>query len=68
MLIIERFEDDKAVIEDGDSHFSIDRDRLPHNAKEGDVIALKDGIYVVDRDTTNERRRRITELQNSLWS
>ncbi|MGN0621922.1 MAG: DUF3006 domain-containing protein [Porcipelethomonas sp.] len=67
MLIIDRFEGNKAVIEDGDNHFELDRSRLPENASEGDVIVEKDGDYLIDHEQTQRRRRKIIKLQNSLW-
>lgn len=67
MLVIDRFEGDKAVIENGDDRFELDRNKLPKDAAEGDVIVLSDGVYLVDSDLTEKRRRKILELQNSLW-
>lgn len=68
MLIIERFEESIAVIEDGDKHFEVSRDKLPKNACEGDVLKKDGGIYEIDKEKTQIRRKEILRLQNSLWS
>ena len=38
MLIIERFEGNTAIIEDGGKLYEVSRDDLPANAREGDVL------------------------------
>lgn len=68
MFIIERFEDEKAVLEDENGeHSVIIRESLPHNAKEGDCLIFKNGVYSVDSMLTKKRREEIIRLQNSLW-
>lgn len=67
MLIIDRISGGIAVIEDGESRFEVPAEELAKNVKEGDVIVLKDGLYVKDEAATNERRKKIIEMQNSLW-
>ncbi|MGN0613390.1 MAG: DUF3006 domain-containing protein [Porcipelethomonas sp.] len=67
MLILERFEGNTAVIENGGEHIETDRKNIPRNAKEGDVLVMTDGVYEIDRKQTEERRSRILKLQNSLW-
>lgn len=67
-MIIERFEENIAVIETDDkNHINIEKSKLPKNAKEGDFIIEKNGEYIVDDNKTNELRREILELQNNLW-
>ena len=68
MLIIERFEENTAVVEDGDKHFEVSRDDLPANAREGDVLKRVGEIYEIDKEKTESRRKEILKLQNSLWS
>lgn len=68
MLIIERFENDTAVIETQDGCVNIPRSSLPTDAREGDVIAeTGDGRYVTDSDMTEKRRREMADLQSSMW-
>ncbi|MGN1481025.1 DUF3006 domain-containing protein [Porcipelethomonas sp.] len=68
MLIIERFEGNIAVIEDDDNHLEIDRNSLPDNAREGDVLVKSGDAYKIDPEQTKKRREKILKLQNSLWS
>lgn len=68
MIIIERFEENIAVLEDGDNGKSIEVDRniLPHNAKEGDVLELSDGCYLVNSEETEKRRKAVIERLRKL--
>lgn len=67
MLILERFEENIAVIENGDNYIKTDRKNLPENASEGDVLVEKNGKYEIDKNQTEKRRKEILKLQNSLW-
>ena len=65
-FIIDRFEDDWAVIETLEEpivHFNIPINLLPQNAKEGDVLNLDISI---DKETTKQRRNKILDKLNSL--
>lgn len=68
MLIIERFEGNTAIIEDGGKHFEVSRDDLPENACEGYVLKKVGSTYEIDKEKTESRRKEILKLQNSLWS
>jgi hypothetical protein len=67
-LIIDRFEGDLAVCESDGGRTHISRDSLPGAAKEGDVIRLEAGRYVIDHEQTALKRRKnaqkLTELLN----
>lgn len=67
MLIIDRISKDIAVIEDGERLFEVPRKMLSEDACEGDVIALRNEKYVKDKNATDERRKKIIEMQNNLW-
>ncbi len=67
MLIIDRFEGDYAIVEDGDKHIKIERNNLPLDAKESDVLILIDGKYIIDIKQTKKIKEEIIKLQNSLW-
>ena len=67
MLILERFEENIAVIENGDSQIKTDRKNVSENAVEGDVLIENNGRYEVDKNQTEKRRSEILKLQNSLW-
>lgn len=67
MLIIDRITEGIAVIEDGENRFEVPRKMLAEDVSEGDVVELIDGIYVKNKNATEERRKKIIEMQNNLW-
>lgn len=67
MLIVDRFEEDKAVIFDDEKQIILDRDKLSSFVKEGDVITLSDnGIYITDKEQTDRRRNDNLSLLQKL--
>lgn len=66
MIIIDRFENETAVLETEDGTEEIMRCFLPEDAREGDVV-IHDGCgYIVDRQGTEERRRAVSEKLHRL--
>ncbi len=62
-VIIDRFEEDFAVVELDEGKFAdLPRALLPEGAKVGDVISI-----TVDRDETEARRARIGSLRRRLF-
>lgn len=67
MLIVDRFEEDKAVVFDDEKQIILDRDKLSPFVKEGDVITLSDnGIYITDKEQTDRRRNDNVDLLQKL--
>jgi translation elongation factor P/translation initiation factor 5A len=66
MIIIDRFEDGSAVLEDGDLFRVVDRSAVCESAKEGDVVELKDGLYIVNVAETEKRRQKVAERLKRL--
>lgn len=66
MLIIDRLEGDYVVVEDGGNVINIRREFIEDGAKEGDVLAVVDTFYVVDRAETEKRRRETAELMRKI--
>lgn len=68
MLIIDRFEEGYAVVEDSeeDKMFTLSRELIESGAAEGDVITLTDGIYRTDTEETKKRRAEMLALLNKL--
>ena len=66
MLILDRFEEGFAVIEDGGKMLTIKRALLPANAKEGDVLTLENKTYKVDENATKARREMILKKMRKL--
>lgn len=66
MMIIDRFEQDFAVVETDDGIIDVSRVYLPENAAEGDVILLTENGYVIDEAATAERRKSMAERLSRL--
>ena len=64
MLIVDRFEEDWAVIEFGRTTFNFPRSLLPLDVKEGDVITIN---ITVDQTTTKERRQKAEEMMKGIF-
>lgn len=66
MTVIDRFENNTAVIETDGVMTEINRSELPENAREGDVIIRSDGIWIIDSAATEKRRSEMLELMKRL--
>lgn len=66
MMIIDRFEGETAVIEDGENRLEIEKSLLPPEAEEGDVIVFEAGVYAVDKEETKKRRAEALALLRKL--
>ena len=63
ILIVDRIENGYEQGEKKDIPLSETKD-----VHEGDVLILKDGVYIPDKDKTEARRKRILALQEDLWA
>ena len=66
-VIIDRFEGDFAVIYEDDALKNIPKELVDINAKEGTVLIKKENKYYLDEKNTAVRRKKIAELQESLF-
>lgn len=67
--IIDRFESDYAVVElDDRTMKNIKISLLPQGARNGDVIVEKDGVYCIDVDGTEKRKKNIEKLMDDLYT
>ena len=66
MNVIDRFEDNIAVIETDGGFIEIERSRLPEDVREGDIVTETDGIWIVDITATQQRRKNIRVLMKRL--
>ncbi len=64
LLIIDRFEEDMAVIEYGRRTFTLPCSLLPRAAKEGDVIRL---AVVLDPEATARRKKEARALADEVF-
>ena len=62
VLVIDRFEGDKVVIESGEGNLLISKKELPKDAKEGDVLKI-----IIDKDSSKKRKQSIEELSEELF-
>lgn len=68
LYIIDRFEGDYVILETDDSkHIQIKIQEIPKQAKEGDCLILKNGVYSLDMTLTDNLRKKNADLQNGLW-
>lgn len=66
--IIDRFEGDYAVVEwNGSEMKDIPRSLLPKECKEGDVIEIVDGKYVLNSNERVRLKKEIDDLAKDLW-
>ncbi|MCM1506511.1 MAG: DUF3006 domain-containing protein [Ruminococcus flavefaciens] len=66
MIVIDRFENNIAVLETEIGITEIERSQLPENAREGDVLTENNGVWSVDVSATEERRAEIREMMKRL--
>ncbi|KNY26957.1 DUF3006 domain-containing protein [Pseudobacteroides cellulosolvens] len=67
-IIIDRFEGEYAVCETEDKKLiNIDKDLVPFDAKEGDILNIDGDIITLDTETTIKRKKDIDKLVDELW-
>lgn len=64
--IVDRFEEDKVVLEIVEGTLSFNRELFPDNIKEGDIVEYIDDKFIIKLDETKERKKYIDDLFNSL--
>lgn len=66
---IDRFEDNFAVCENRQTGelINIPISELPENAKEGSILALKNGKYILDIESTKKEQKEIKNLVDNLF-
>ena len=48
--------------------FSVEKDTLPSDIKEGDILDIKDNKFVINKELTNETKERIKNKFESLMN
>jgi hypothetical protein len=67
-VILDRFEGDFAVCEKKDrTMLNVKRDKLPPEAKEGDILNINDDIITVDSAATTKRINTVNKLFADLF-
>lgn len=68
LLTIDRFEGEFAVCIDGmGAKININKDLIPPDAKEGDIIEKFENIFIINKEKTNSKFEEIKKLQEILW-
>lgn len=66
---IDRFEGDFAICECEDFKIiKILKNKLPLNAREGDILNVDENMCIIDSDATLEKKREIYEIQKELFN
>lgn len=66
---IDRFEENMAVLEDRKTGKmkNIEKEKIPENTKEGDIIKCINGKYFLDKEETEKVENEIEEKYKNLW-
>ena len=64
--IIDRFEEDKVILEIEEGILSFDRELFPDDIKEGDIVEYIDNKFIFKEEETKERKKHIDSLFKSL--
>ena len=64
--IVDRFEEDRVVLEVDDKMLILKKTVFPDEIKEGDVVVFKDGKFKIDKEKSKERKEYIDDLFGSL--
>lgn len=67
-VVIDRFEGNYAVCEKDDkTMINIEKNKVPKEAKEGDILKIIDDKITIDAEETARRKSEIEELSKDLW-
>lgn len=67
-VVIDRFEGRFAVCEkDNRTMINIEKNKIPPEAVEGDVLNIEGDTIIVDVEETTRRKKEIEELTRDLW-
>lgn len=67
-FIIDRFEEEFAVCENEKGIMvNVSRNKLPKEAKEGDVLIIENENIYIDVEETEKLRKEIEELTKDIW-
>jgi len=68
-VVIDRFEGDYAVCEkENREMIEIKRNSIPKDAREGDVLLIRENAITVDVQETEKKKKEIEELTKDLWT
>ena len=67
---IDRFEGDFAICENKTTGemVNIKKSLLPESSKEGDIVKFENGVYIIDKTTTQNAQNEIKNIVNNLFN
>ena len=66
--IVDRIEEKYIILEKGGNILSLKKEEINFVVKEGDILVKKeDGIFVLDKEASEERKEYIEKLTENLW-
>lgn len=65
--IVDRFEGDYIVIEMDGKIIDVNKKEVTKKVQEGDVVVFVDGLWVTDKNETEQRKAKIEKLMNEVW-
>jgi hypothetical protein len=65
--VIDRFEDNYAVVEVEGKIINLPKGDIPCEAKEGDIVIIEDGKVSIDRSETVDAKKQIAKLMDEVW-
>lgn len=70
MYTVEKIENNIVTLEDRNKNifFNINKNILPENIKEGDILDLVDNKYIINEKSTKEIKEKIRNKFNSLMN
>ncbi len=67
MIILDRYEKNFAILEIEGEIKKLPLDVFDKNIPEGSVVKFSGGKYFLDEEETEKRRKKLLDLQNSLF-
>ena len=66
---VDRFEENYVVLENRETNeiINVNKNELPEDIDEGDILDKINGKYIIDRNKTEEVSNRISDKMNNLW-
>ena len=66
---VDRFEENYVVLENRKTNeiINVNKNELPEDIEEGDILDRINGKYIIDRAKTEEVSNRINDKMNNLW-
>lgn len=68
ILIVDRIEKEYVVCEDNNGHMiNINCNQFKELPKEGEVLVLVNGAFIVDKELTKNRLKEVEDIMKGMW-